>query len=98
MHACRDSGEKPIPADDAVFAFADAAGIPRDYLALAWREFSRDYRPKDKRQKDWRAHFRNAVRRNWYKLWWFPAEGQCDLTTGGVGVKRELDAEHKDAA
>ena len=44
-------------------------------------------------QKDWRAHFRDAVRRNWFKLWWFPRDGECDLTTAGVQLKRERDAE-----
>ncbi|WP_460763600.1 hypothetical protein [Lysobacter fragariae] len=106
IEACRDAGEKAIPAADPIFQFADDTGIHREYLELAWREFARKHRESQRLQKDWRAHFRDAVRRNWFKLWWFPEEGRCDLTTAGVQLKRERDAEssrraeaeHEDAA
>lgn len=93
VQSCREAGERPIPAADPIFAFAADTGIPSDYLHLAWREFSRQHRESARQQKDWRAHFRNAVRRNWFKLWWFPTEGECELTTAGVQLKRERDAE-----
>ncbi|WP_411850702.1 hypothetical protein ACLB90_17820 [Stenotrophomonas sp. LGBM10] len=35
------------------------------------------------------------MRRNWFKLWWCPEGGGCELTTAGVQVKRERDAERE---
>ncbi len=95
VEACRAAGERMIRTDDPIFDFADDAGIPREFIALAWREFAIKHRDSGKQQKDWRAHFRDAVRRNWFKLWWFPHGGGCELTTSGVQVKRERDAERE---
>ncbi|OBU74004.1 hypothetical protein A9K61_04300 [Stenotrophomonas maltophilia] len=95
MEACRAAGERIIRRDDPIFDFADDAGIPREFIALAWREFAIKHRDSGKQQKDWRAHFRDAVRRNWFKLWWCPPAGGCELTTSGVQVKRERDAERE---
>lgn len=94
VQGCRESGTKPIPAGDPIFAFADDALIPREFLELAWREFARKHRETSRQQKDWRAHFRNAVRGNWGKVWYFPADGeQAALTTVGVQLRREREAE-----
>ncbi|MBH1851909.1 hypothetical protein I5V61_06480 [Stenotrophomonas maltophilia] len=95
IDACRAAGERPIRTDDPIFDFAEDAGIPREFVALAWREFALKHRDTGKLQKDWRAHFRDAVRRNWFKLWWCPNGGGCELTTAGVQVKRERDAERE---
>lgn len=95
IDACRAAGERPIRTDDPIFDFAEDAGIPREFVALAWREFAIKHRESGKLQKDWRAHFRDAVRRNWFKLWWCPPAGGCELTTSGVQVKRERDAERE---
>ncbi|WP_367346476.1 hypothetical protein [Stenotrophomonas bentonitica] len=95
IDACREAGERAIRTDDPIFDFAQDAGIPREFIALAWREFAIRHRDSGKLQKDWRAHFRDAVRRNWFKLWWCPNEGGCELTTSGVQVKRERDAERE---
>jgi hypothetical protein len=102
VQACREAGQKPIPADDPIFKFADDANIPRDFLRLAWRAFGHKHRTGRKRQKGlvgWRAHFRDAVRGNWAKVWYFPSEGQAAaLTTVGIGLKREMEAEAAAAA
>ncbi len=95
IETCRAAGERPIRTDDPIFDFAEDAGIPREFVALAWREFAIKHRDSGKLQKDWRAHFRDAVRRNWFKLWWCPPAGGCELTTSGVQVKRERDAERE---
>lgn len=95
VEACRAAGERMIRVGDPLFDFAEDAGIPRDFVALAWREFAIKHRDSGKQQKDWRAHFRDAVRRNWFKLWWCPPAGGCELTTAGVQVKRERDAERE---
>lgn len=93
VEGCRAAGERMIRLDDPIFDFAEDAGIPKEFIALAWREFAIKHRDSCKQQKDWRAHFRDAVRRNWFKLWWCPNGGGCELTTSGVQVKRERDAE-----
>ncbi|RLK53424.1 helix-turn-helix protein [Stenotrophomonas rhizophila] len=93
VEGCRAAGERMIRLDDPIFDFAEDAGIPKEFIALAWREFAIKHRDSGKQQKDWRAHFRDSVRRNWFKLWWCPNGGGCELTTSGVQVKRERDAE-----
>lgn len=93
LDQCQDAGESAIPRTDPIFAFARDAGIPKDFLHLAWREFAGRHRDSGRLQKDWRAHFRDAVRRNWFKLWWLLPAGGCELTTAGVQLARERDAE-----
>ncbi len=93
IDACQAAGESAIPKTDPIFTFAKDTGIPKDYLHLAWREFAGRHKDSGRMQKDWRAHFRDAVRRNWFKLWWFPDAGSCELTTAGVQLARERDAE-----
>ena len=95
VETCRAAGERPIRTDDPIFEFSEDAKIPREFVALAWREFAIRHRESGRQQKDWRAHFRDAVRRNWFKLWWCPDGGGCELTTAGVQVKRERDAERE---
>jgi hypothetical protein len=63
--------------------------MPDDFIRYAWLEFKRKFADESKKQKDWRAHFRNAVRENWFKLWFIGDDGQCALTTRGRQVQRE---------
>lgn len=77
-----------IPADDPVYAYAEKAGIPDDFLLLSWAEFKSAYAASGKRQKDFPATYRNAVKGNWYKLWWISPEGDYRLTTAGEQAKR----------
>ena len=75
LEEARLKNEKPIPEDDAVFVYADSVGIPTEFLRLAWLEFRHQHtQPNAKRQKDWRAHFRNAVRKNWHHLWYLKGD------------------------
>lgn len=80
IEQCKTRGEKAIPDDDPVFEYTDSIGLPREFVALAWAWF------KDamvgKRKKDWRAHFRNAIRGNWPK-YWYAIDGGWELTTAG---------------
>lgn len=79
-----------IPATDPIFGYAKDVGIPLDFLELSWHRFVDAMRDRKKRQKDWRATYRNAVKDNWFKLWWFAPEGDCRLTTTGEQAKRAL--------
>lgn len=83
-------GEMAIPGDDPVFKYADDTGIPLDFLALSWVRFRDDMRERHTRKTNWRAHYRNAVKGNWYKLWWLSPEGECKLTTAGEQAKRAM--------
>lgn len=78
----KEIGESPVPEDDSIFDYAADAGIPSDFLRITWIEFKAEFSEKDKRQKDWRAHFRNFVRKNYYQLWWID-NGEYKLTTRG---------------
>lgn len=91
---CKAKGEKAIPEDDPVFVFADKAGIPDEWLRIVWREFVERYSDGSKRYKDWRKHFRNAVRGNWFKVWYCDEGGRMFLSSQG----RVLDIANLEAA
>lgn len=89
LDQCKESGEKAIPDEDPVFAYAEETGIPIDFLRLHWLEFRERYTTKNsKRYRDWRQTYRNSVRGNWFKLWFLRADGTCGLTTQGEQAKR----------
>jgi hypothetical protein len=71
-----------IAKDHAVFRYAEKAGIPHEFLLLAWDEFCERYEGATKTYADWPKTFYNAVRGNWYKLW-APGESGYFLTTVG---------------
>ena len=79
---CRESREAPIPEDHAVFAYAEEAGIPIDFLDLAWMAFKDRHKDTTKLYADWRRTFLNAVRGNWFHIWFLDA-GEYRLTTAG---------------
>lgn len=82
LNELQESGEKAIPDDDPIFEYAVDSQIPYDWLRLVWIEFRAEFSEKNKRQIDWRAHFRNFVRKNYYKLWWLD-QGAYKLTSRG---------------
>lgn len=86
-------GQKAIPADHHVFAYADSVGLPRTLLVLAWRWFERRYADEPKRYRDWPTVFRKAVEGNWGKLWFLTADGDYQLTTVGRQFERSQEAE-----
>lgn len=92
LEACKQAGEQPITAEDSIFDYANKVGLPIDFVRFAWIEFKRKNVEKKNKQKDWRAHFRNAVRENWYGIW-FEKDGGWMLTTRGKQIKKELQGE-----
>jgi hypothetical protein len=72
-----------------VFAYAESIGLPREFIALAWAWFKEN--TEGKRKKDWRAHFRKAVKSNWPK-YWYPMDGDWLLTTAGKQAQLEQQA------
>jgi hypothetical protein len=82
------AGEMSITAEDPVYRYAERAGIPDEFLEIAWMEFrERHLDNPAKRYRDWRAAFRNAVRDNWYRLWRY-TDDQCVLTVQGEQAAR----------
>jgi len=84
-------GEELIPADDSIFEYADDAGLPTDFLRLAWIEFRDRYREEDKRYTNWRMTFRKSVRECWFKLWYLDA-GKYTLTSKGAQAMAVMNA------
>lgn len=93
MAEVKARGEDAVPADDPVFAYAETVGLPRELVALCWREFKRRQLASGKRQKDWRRTFRNCVEANWYGLWWMRAGEPAQLSSQGEQVRRFFEAE-----
>jgi hypothetical protein len=82
--------ERAVPDADAVFGYAHKVGIPPEYLELAWKVFKARFIVKeDKRQKDWRATFRNYVKCGWLDLWYINKDGAYLLTQAGLQAQRE---------
>jgi hypothetical protein len=98
LESLRDD-EMAIPPEDPVFEFADQAGIPNEFLHLAWRWFCQRYRDDPKTYRDWRAVFRRAVYEDWHRCWRHDAaSGQLVLTNVGLQLQRQLEAQERDAA
>jgi hypothetical protein len=88
LEARKAAGEMSIPADDPAYRYAERAGIPDDFLEIAWLEFrERHLENPAKKYRDWRAAFRNAVRDNWYRLWRY-VDGRAVLTVQGEQAAR----------
>ena len=84
-----------IPVEDPIYRFAEHAGISADMLSLCWSVFKNYYTDGNgsaKRQKDWRAHYRTAVKSNWYKLWYMSEGKDACWTTAGEQQRREMAA------
>lgn len=98
LAAEKAAGRKAIPADDAVFGYAQDIGLPAEFLHLAWRAFVAKYTAppvkgtKQKTYVDWRAVFRLAVKEGWLKLWYLDGQHYA-LTTIGQQAQRELQAQ-----
>lgn len=98
-----ESGEDAIPADHSIFEKAQSIGITRDYLALAWYAFRRNYtneasksfKKKYAGSNGWRRVFVTAVMEDWLKLW--QINGQTNeyyLTTKGKQLMQEMNNEN----
>ena len=86
-------GADAVPADDPLFAWAAKQGMPADWIALAYAAFEDRYAENGKTYADWRAAFRNHVKRGWLDIWRLDARtGNYVLTTAGEQYRREVMA------
>lgn len=83
MEEVKAAGQKPIPADDPIFEYIEEAGLPIEFLRMAWSEFRDRYTHEQKRYADWRIVFRKSVRECWRGFWYVDAGGQYVLTSKG---------------
>lgn len=92
---CKAAGEKAISEYQPLLAYVEDAGLPMEFVSLAWLEFKRRHLPggpdAHKVQADWRQHFVNCVSNGWYKLWYANAEEGYGLTTVGIQAQRLHD-------
>ena len=86
------SGQDAVPESDEVWNYAAAVGLPREFVALCWREFKRRQMQSGKRRRDWRSHFRECVMGSWYKLWMLSAGQDARLSTAGEQATRFFEA------
>jgi hypothetical protein len=86
---CKAQGVKAITPDDPVFDYAKDIKLSREFLYLCWREFVERARDNGKKYKSWPQAFRNAVRGNWYKLWYASPEGEITLTSQGIIAQKK---------
>jgi hypothetical protein len=75
LASCKAQGLKAVPDGHHVRAWAQDAGLSDEMLQVAWLTFRDRHIPAEgdtklpKKQKDWPATFANAVKDNWYRLW-----------------------------
>lgn len=88
----RASGQKPISDYLTVWDYCERIGLPAEFVELAWLKFRERYLAdrtySEKRYADWRRVFLNAVKDNWFKLW-FEKDGAFLLTTAGKQAELE---------
>lgn len=78
-----------IPEDHAVIRFAECAGIPLEFLELAWVAFCKRYHDHPKRYQDWSRVFQRAIEEDWLKLWRLDRASGCYvLTNAGEQLER----------
>jgi len=88
-----EKGEKGIQPNDKIFDYGRAVGVSDEMLMTAWHKFKDFYIGKvDKKQKDWRAVFRNCVKDNWYAYWGIPDHDDepAYWTSKGKQKRREV--------
>jgi hypothetical protein len=100
LEGCKAERRKPVPPDHPIREFCRNAGITDEMLQVAWVVFRRQYLEdanyRNKTQRDWPAHFANAVRKRWGELWYHDtASNEVRWTSTGSMEKANLDAKAK---
>lgn len=93
----RSAGRSLIADWQPLQNYMASTGLPDDLVMLAWEKFKDRYTDDlnycRKGYIDWRATFMNALRDNWFKLWFVSGDGSYSLTTVGQQAQREQAAE-----
>lgn len=95
VDSIRAKGEKAISDYGPVWEYAKRAGLPPEFIELAWQKFREKYQSANNRDKtyiDWRAAFRDHVEGNYLGLWfWSEKDSQFRLTTAGVQADKAIE-------
>jgi hypothetical protein len=96
VDSIRSKGEKAISDHKPIWDYAERAGLPADFIEIAWLRFKEKYLSGggvSKTYVDWRAAFRDHVEGNYLGLWyWSDKDSQWRLTTAGVQADRIAEA------
>lgn len=91
LESCKENGEQAIPENDPVFGYATKVGISEDMIEVAWGEFKSYWlhgEGRQKRKKDWRGTFLNAIKQNRSRLWYLTESEPAKWTTQGEQARR----------
>lgn len=92
LDGCKERQERPVRDYAPLWQYAQGAGLPKDFVALAWVEFCRRFLPggtaEKKRYIDWRIIFRKYVEGNYLRLWIIDPNEQYVLTTAGKTAQK----------
>jgi len=96
LKTCQEKGEKPIPEDDPVYAWAEKVKMPDTVLIVTWQAFKRrtwkDAKGRPKKYKDWRQTFRNYCKEpDWLNVFSINRDGEYYLTPAGKLLEREAN-------
>jgi hypothetical protein len=96
LFVCKTTAAKPVPDDHPIRKWCVDAGLVPEMLQVAWVLFRERYtegeKGRGKRYKDWPGHFANAVKANWFRLWFADEKGALCWTSTGLTHKTVLDA------
>jgi hypothetical protein len=96
LEKCKRDGTETIPKNDSVFEFVEKAGIPMEYLRVAWLSFRDEFKDKpEKVQKDWVQTFRNYVKNDYLKIWNFDKDNVCYLTAKGKQLMNAYEGDQR---
>ena len=92
LEGCKERGERPLRDYAPIWTYAEQAGLPTDFVALAWVEFCRRFMAggtcEAKRYRNWRQSFRKYVEGNYLKLWALDRDNAYFLTTLGKQAQK----------
>lgn len=91
------AGQMAIPPEHSIFVWADKAGVTDEMVAITWNEFKDKYTDNQKKYIDWRKHFANYLRNNWFQLWYKGRDGTLQLTNKGL-IARDVLAQSNQVA
>lgn len=98
LENCKLAGVRPLPPEHPIRDYCADAQITDEMLQLAWIVFKDRFttgKDKAKRQKDWPAHFANAVRGRWANLWFTDEKGETNWTSAGLQERAVAEARMK---
>lgn len=87
---CKENNQSRIDAG-RVDKYAKSVGLPDSFVDLAFKVFEQRYLASPKKYTDWTGVFLNALRANWYHLWYISENDEYMLTTAGKQALMESD-------